>query len=381
MRGTVDVDAGTLTFQPIGLETGSHGQVPPISAAVYGDQGVTISVYNGPVTISAPSGGKKTYSANVGLRNRLAHTIGDEQGAATPLDTMGIFVFMNAGPTVTATSSACSPACTVTVANAMGARPFNLLTNQAYWHWTDQVGPFVPAGGPDTTRIRRQWTFQADTQVRAFSFDVLVSAAWPLPFESRWKVDYPADSAPHLNAEPLWKRTVTGAPTVTIASPAAGQVTLATPALGSQYFARFDSLASTTSSYLDTRVRVNAPIVVAPEISFGIDDNTRFVAAGLSSTRVGFITSSFAFIGVGTVASTTSFHTYQIRKFGADSAQLLMDGVRIESRVYTAFSVSIAALPSGCFFGGIGTGANPVSVAGNSSSWDWVIYEIGTPIP
>ena len=380
LRATVDVNAGTMTFEPGPAASIGSRQDPPISAAIYGDQGVTIRIYNSPVTVSAPSGGKKTFSANVGLRNLLSHTIGDEQGAAAPLDTMGIFVFMNAGPTVTATSSPCSPACTVTVTNAMGAQPFNLPTNQQYWHWTDQVGAFVPLGGPDTTRIRRQWVFQADTQVRAFTFDVLVSAAWPPPFETRWKVDYPADSAPNVGTEPLWKRSFVGAPTVTIASPGASNVTLVTPAGASQYFGRTDSLVSTTRAYLDTRLRVNGALL-APEVSFGIDDDTRFIAAGLSSARVGFITSAGTFIGTGTLASTTTFHTYQIRKFGADSAQLLMDGVRIESRPYTAFGPSFATLTSGFFFGGLGTGAIPTSLAGNNSSWDWVIYEIGVTIP
>ncbi len=386
LRATVDVDAGTLTFHPMPVASGSvAARTSSINPAIYGNQGVTIQVYNSPVTVSAPAGGKKTYSANVGLRNRLAHTIGDEQGAAAPLDTMGIFAFISSGPTVTSTSSACSPACTVTVTNAMGARPFNLLSNQHYWHWMDQVDAYLPLGGPDTTRIRRLWSFQADTQVRSFSFDVLVSAAWPRPFENRWKVEYPADSAPHLGAEPPWKRTASGTPTptVTLASPGAGNVTLATFAGGSQYFARFDSLASTTSAYVDTRMQVNGATLVSPEVSFGIDDDTRFVAAGVTSTRVGFITNAFAFIGTGTVVSTTTFHTYRIRKFGADSAQLLLDGnpIPIESRPYSAFGTSFANLTSGIFFGGVGVGANPVSVAGNSSSWDWLIYEIGTNTP
>jgi hypothetical protein len=130
-------------------------------------------------------------------------------------------------------------------------------------------------------------------------------------------------------------------------------------------------------------MRVNGLTLVNPEVSFGIDDNTRFVAVGMTSTRVGFVTNAFAFIGAGTVVSTTAFHTYRIRKFGADSAQLLMDGnpVPIESRPYTAFGTSFANLTAGIFFGGVGTGANPSSLAGNSSSWDWVIYELGVNTP
>lgn len=66
---------------------------------------------------------------------------------------MGIYVFVNSGPTVTATSSACSPACAVTVRNAHGRLGFVTPAPQ-YWHWNERVGAFgggndmVPVVGP-----------------------------------------------------------------------------------------------------------------------------------------------------------------------------------------------------------------------------------------
>jgi hypothetical protein len=78
LRGTVDVAAGTLTFESL-----VPGEVRP--ASIYGNQGVTVRLYNTPVTVAAsPTPGKETYTANVGLQNWLAFPIGDEQAGATP---------------------------------------------------------------------------------------------------------------------------------------------------------------------------------------------------------------------------------------------------------------------------------------------------------
>jgi hypothetical protein len=79
--------------------------------------------------------------------------------------------------------------------------------------------------------------------------------------------------------------------------------------------------------------------------------------------------------------TTTSFHTYEIRKFAADSVQLWVDGVRRVTRAYSTFSAHLTVTPHGFYFGPAGTGANPTSVLGNSSSWDYVIYEIGVTQP
>ena len=99
LRGTLDVASGTLTFEPVS-SAGTSLPGNGVSPAIYGDQGVTVRIYNSAVATSAPVAGKKTYSANVGVRNLLAYRIGDEQGAASPADTMGIFIFTNTAPVV-----------------------------------------------------------------------------------------------------------------------------------------------------------------------------------------------------------------------------------------------------------------------------------------
>jgi hypothetical protein len=380
VRGTADMVAGTLSFEPLSAPSGSrHSGTGLGPTAIYGDQGVTVRLYNSPVTITNPaSPGKKTFSAPVGLRNLLAFPIGDEQAGGVPVDTMGIYVFVTSGPTVTGTSSPCSPACTVTAQNHHGTLAFS-APNQRYWHWGERVG--AVGAGSDTTLARKTWIFEADTQVTSFRFDVLVSAAWPPPNDARWKIDYQGDSVPDTNAEPRWRRNAAGAAgTVSINDPSAGIITIAVPASARLAFLQNDSLGSATNAYIEARFRTNIPRA-APEVSFGIDDDVRFIGVGLTGTQVGFLTGTFTFLGTPVVALTTIFHVYQIRKFGADSVQLWMDGARIDSRMYTAFSASIANLAHFFYFGGAGTGFPPLSAAGNSSSWDYVIYEIGVSQP
>jgi hypothetical protein len=379
LRATVDVTAGTLTFEPLPEASLSRDHVNDAQlAAIYGDQGVTVRLYNSPVTVAASSTpGKETYTANVGLRNLLAFPIGDEQ-VGTPLDTMGIFVFVNSGPTVTATSSACSPACTVTVRNAHGALGFS-APGQQYWHWNERVGAF--GGGSDTTRARQTWVFEADTQVTDFRFDVLISAAWPPPNETRWKIDYQGDSIPDVTVEPRWTRNATGMSTITHNSPSAGILTIEVDAGARLAFYQSDSLNTTTNAYIDAIFRTNTLTMLSPEVSFGIDDQVKFIAVGISSTQAGFLTGSFTFLSGAVTETTTSFQPYQIRKFGADSVQLWINNVRRVSRLYSTLPAHLPVTPHGFYFGPAGTGANPTSLLGNSSSWDRVIYEIGATQP
>jgi hypothetical protein len=380
LRATADLVAGTLTFEPLlPVSPAQRSAERFIRAGIYGDQGVTVRIYNAPVTITNPSSpGKKTFSAPVGVRNLLGFPIGDEQAGATPTDTMGIYVFVSSGPTVTGTSSACSPACTVTVLNEHGTLAFN-AANQPYWHWNERLG--AAGGGNDTTRARRTWTFEADTQVTAFQFEVLVSAAWARPNETRWKMTYDGDSIPDLDAEPLWVRNAQGtAGTFSLNNPSPGIITINAVAGARVAFLQHDSLSTSTSAWIEARFRTNTS-TTQPEVSFGIDDDVRFMGVGATGNQVGFLTGTFVFLGTPVTVNTSTFHTYQIRKFGADSVQLLLDGARIDSRLYSAFSVSIAQLPYFFHFGSVGTGFPPASTAGNSSSWDYVTYEIGSPQP
>jgi hypothetical protein len=121
--------------------------------------------------------------------------------------------------------------------------------------------------------------------------------------------------------------------------------------------------------------------MTAPELSFGIDDQVKFIAVGVSATQAGFINSSFSFLAGSVPVTAGPFHTYQLRKFSADSVQLWIDGIHRASQAYSTLSAHLPVTPHGFYFGPAGTGANPVSPAGNSSSWDYMIYEIGATEP
>src|SRR5687767_1188759 len=105
IRGVVDLSTGTMTLEPATSSLAARRSADRINAAIYGNQGVTTRFYNSAVVTGAPVGGKKTLTANVGIRNLLPHTIGDEQVGIAPLDTIGIYGFVSAGPTVLSTTS------------------------------------------------------------------------------------------------------------------------------------------------------------------------------------------------------------------------------------------------------------------------------------
>lgn len=376
LRGTVDVIAGTLHFDAVRSSDRSRAGGP--SAAIYGDQGVTVRIYNSPVSVTPGSPGKKQYTADVGVRNLLAHPIGDEQGG-DPGHNNGIFVFITSGPTVTATSSPCSPACTVSAVNHHGTFAFTTL-GQRYWFWPEQLKAAGQLG--DTTAMRQTWTFEADTQVTAFQFEVLVSAHWPFPNDVRWKITYTGDSLPNEDAEPRWFRRSIGGGTTQTNTPSASMITLTTPAGGDLIYLRTDSLDTNSDAYIEATFAVNTATLTDPEISFGIDDGTKFIAVGASGSQAGFMTGegSLTFQSGAVALTTTSFHTYQLRKYAADSAVLYIDGARQIHTLYSALPARLTGSAHGFYFGPLGTGLGS-SVSGNSSTWDRVIYEMGVPQP
>ena len=371
LRGTVDVAAGTLTFDPISPSVGRLSPSLGVNAAIYGNQGTTVRIYNSVVVKSAPVLGKKTYSANVGLRNLLSYAIGDEQASLLPPDTLGIFVFVNSGPTVGATSSACSPACTVTVKNAHGQLAFNAPL-QSYWYWPDRLD--AVNGLRDTTLVRKTWVFEADTQVTAFTFDVLVSAPWVAPIETRWKVDYEGDSLPDTQSEPRWRLRKSGNGTH---SATGGVLTVNPGPSGAEIsFYRRDSLAGTTSAYMEGLIRYTGVTGRTSTARLVIDDSTRFVAFGINGSQVGFIDANNAFLGTPFVMNTiAAYHTYQLRKYAADSAVFLVDGTRRGGITYGTFSTTQYLGTAPLLQFGIAGPDNSVAL------WDYVVYEIGTPSP
>lgn len=378
LRATMDVATGTLTFTPVS-PTGSSLAGSGISAAIYGDQGINVRLYNSAVVTSAPVGGKKTFSADVGVRNLLAYRVGDEQGAVAPADTMGVYVFMNTPPFVTGTSSPCS--CSITVKNPQGTLSFT-AANQTYWYWPEIIGAYN--GGADTTRARRSWVFEADTQVTHFSFDVLVSAAWPTPNDTTWRVEYPADSLPDTQAEPRWRKLGGGTASATLVG---GHLALTNPAAtDSSFYYRGDSITTGMNALLEARFRLdNGGLRAKPQAGIVIDDGVKMIGVFMSdsgkgsSRTIGFVksTGGAAFIGTAgtldTLVSLTS-RTIQVRKYRADSAIVYIDGVR-------RLSIAYASLPATRGTASFMFGARSPGGSGNTSTWEDVVYQIGRATP
>jgi hypothetical protein len=370
MRGTGDFVNGTLTFESIAPASSGYSGAPDFSAGIYGAQGTTVRIYNSAVVVTNPSSpGKKTFSANVGVRNLLAFKVGDEQSGAAP-DTMGIFVFVSSGPTVRTTSSSC-PSCTVTVKNGHGQLTFTAPL-QRYWYWPDRLD--AVNGTRDTTLVRKAWVFEADTQVTTFGFDVLVSAAWSAPNETRWKVDYEGDSLPESQSEPKWTlQSVVGTHT------AASGVLHLVPGLPTNQlnFFRRDSVRTAMNAYVEASVKYTGIGVLSASPHFGVDDAVKNVALGMNATTVGFVSVNNTFIGTTFAMNTTSgFHVYQLRKYAADSAVFFVDGTRHGVLSYATFSASASGASAPVVaFGHTSAGLT------ESSDWDYVVYEIGSPFP
>lgn len=379
LRGTLDVASGTLTFDPVSA-SGTSLAGSGVNAAMYGEQGVTVRIYNSAVVTSAPVGGKKTYAANVGVRNLLAYRIGDEQGGLAPADTMGIYIFTNTAPVVSGTSSPC--ACTVTVRNPTGSRPFTSLTNQPYWYWPELVGP--ANGGADTTLLRKQWVFEADTQVTRFSFDVLVSAAWPAPNENVWTVQYSADSLPDTQAEPRWRKFGTSKVTAVIAGTTL-QLDLQR-SKDSIMYVRRDSVSSTADALIEATFRLDSGGGSAsPQAGIAIDDKSRYIAlfvsdtVGTTAARVGFLAPGGGFVaGASDIVAVHAMHKYRFQKYGADSVVAFVDGTRRFKAAYNSLPPTRAAgaLPSSFAFGIAQT-----SSRNTTTTWSAVSYQIGQATP
>jgi hypothetical protein len=364
VQGTIDLRTGALEFTPLPAVSASP---LGLSRAVYGDQNVLTRLYNTAVAVDSVSvPGTRTWSGNVGLQNLTSHFIGDEQTGATPTEIMGVFVFFNSTPTVT--SPIPCPGCTVTINQSDGSGNFT-APGQRYSWWGERI-----AAG-DTTRTRKLWSFSAPSQVRTFSFTVLVGAAWPAPDETRWKVTLNNDSIPDTQEEPRWRRQTLG--TGNSAAAAGGNLTLTTTSTtGELDFYRRDSLAANTSAYIEARMSSTVTTAAAAPI-LAIDDGNKFMAVAAGSATAWFADTSRAYLAGTPVAVTTgAMNVYQLRKYGADSIVFYLNGARAGRFTYSALPNT--GYPGAAPLQAFGQRARGVTV---TSTWDYVVYEIGSAVP
>jgi hypothetical protein len=356
VRGTVDLDRGTLEFSAI-----APAGIPGFAPAIYGDQNVNVRLYNSPVVLDS-SGTIWRWTANVGVRNMRDHFVGDEEIALAPLDTMGLFVFFTQEPVA---RQPCGE-CFARIANHHGTMSFD-QPNQKYFHWPERLDPIGSLAG-DTTRIRRTWVFETSPGVRSFSFNVLVSAAWPAPYETRWRVEYTADALPTSSSQ-VWKFEGTGGN----ASASGGSLLLRGKFFGLYY--RRDPIAPSQNAYVHSVARFSGG-GSRPEIGLILSDRVKLIGLGIANGSVGLITSTGTFVAGTVTALGSGSHEFQLRKYAADSAVYYVDGVRQGRATYASLSPDTFT-PA---FASVAFGGLPTS-DGSNSTWDSVIYEIGVPSP
>jgi len=377
VEGQVDAN-GKVTFRPVGSASARLG--PGVSASVYGTQGVNVLLYATPTVITTV-GLNTTWTFNVGIQNLLAYPIGASQAGPVPSDTLGLYVAIISGPT--ATTGDCI-ACVVSFHQA-GTGTFT-AARQPYVYWHDRLT--AHGGGKDTTTVRLPFTFTASKSLTGFRFTMIVGAAWPPPQQTVWSAYYNAatDSQPDLHGKPPWKRTFMAFPGGTAGSESWGSGALTLSGSGGQniYFYRADSLAAATPAVIEANMQVsgNGMRQTLPEVVFGLADDARKLAmVGLSQNRVGFVrfapsflpTWGFISTSLSAPASPSSPHTYQLRKFGADSVVLYVDGVHTLATTYASLPQAPLLLPitSTAIFG---TGS--ISQKAHSD-WFHVTYTIG----
>lgn len=359
LRGVVDLERGTLEFTPI--PPIAPNALPGFSPAIYGDQNVNVRLYNSPVAVDSSTTTWR-WTANVGVRNLRPHPIGDEETSVTPLDTMGLFVFFVQEPIL---GQPCS-GCFARIANFHGTMSFD-APQRKYFHWAERLNEVGSALG-DTTRSRRTWTFETSAGVRAFSFTVLVSAAWPAPHDTRWRVEYTADALPG-NAAPAWKLHGIGGNT----SVSGGSLQLRGRFSGLYY--RRDPIAPAQHAYVHSVMRFSGG-GSQPEAGLVLSDRVKLIGLGVANGVVGLISNAGTFLPGTASALGNGVHEFQLRKYAADSAVFFVDGTRRGAVPYASLSADTFTPPlSSVAFGGLPTSD------GSNSTWDSVIYEIGVASP
>lgn len=399
IQGIVNGATGTVTFEPVGAPPTAR-RIPGFSAAVYGTQNVDVRLYATPLIVdSTTDPGWKTWSFRLGVRNYLDYPIGSNQASAQPRDTSGIFAVLVSGPTVTRTSGACPAPCAVTVGGTDGVGNF-VAPGQPYLYWPERLAAKQPVAGADTTSTRRLLSFTTPAAVTSFRFALLVRAAWPPPHDSSWSVYYNAatDSLPDAAAEPRWKRQ-----TITAfgrqpgsASWAPGGLMLTARNGQNIYLYRSDSLAANEPAYIEAQFKLNGKSKQTDaENVFGLQDDTHLLAVGITDGEAGFvrltpttisilgfvITLRFQWDFVGPTHSlgkngAQQLHTYRLRKFGADSASLEIDGVRALTLRGSQLPAASDLLPGATTLFGVSSESGDAK-----TTWSSVAYGLGVDQP
>jgi hypothetical protein len=398
----VHVDAEHRTVSVQAQEP--DGNVPAgVSARFYGRS----TQIEHSFTFVAPTdmgNGEAMYHLPDRIGNLLANAIGTNSphtAPAYPEDTMGVYVYLSIPPyNLTCGQPA---TCSVSMDSADGAYPFfeSHGLPQPYMYFKTILEPgvfgersrnFSNQSGIGGVDYFRTFNFHTTGSVSNFNFGIAVSA--PVLNDSRFKVFYVADSLPnridlqHLRSKPDWRVLVS--PTSgswVISSP--GNLRIAsTPVLFTEKdtieFFRSDSLRDSQDGYIDASMSASTLGTGSlPAVFLGMQDQSKAIILGISSTLTGFATCNGAFVGTP-VPTDPSRTTWRVAKYGTDSADIYSpDNSNIPLvRVDRSLLPATCAKPPGgydrfFFFGNV---TQPLGTTA-TSNWQSVNYEIGANQP
>ena len=229
--------------------------------------------------------GTRRFEAQVGIRNLLAHVIGDEQAGAAPPDTMGIFVFFISGPVVTAPSPCAG--CQITLSSQHGERMVTAAEPEVL-----PLAGASRAGG----RARRHHALAHDValrcQCRRHRVPVRGVGQRAVARAGRDAVEGRVPGG--LGSGERHRAQVARAADRRLACRGRGRLTITG---GPRNFYRRDSIATTGRAYIQATMRYTGSSTTLAEPWLAIDDGARLIALGMRSGAVGFVTASREFSG------------------------------------------------------------------------------------
>jgi hypothetical protein len=380
--GTINGDSMTATFTPVVGGPSRSGDV--ISPAIYGNQGVTVTVKGTVLSQTFYPPDSVVWQVRINLRNLLTNAIGTNYAGSTPLDSAGVFAFFLSNPTITLPAGC---GCTVSIDNPAGVG--NFTTPGQHYFWYNSI-PTAVQGAPGTdTTANEIWIFKANKSIaHAFIFVLMVDAMWAPPGETSWTVMYNGltDSLPFTLAEPRWKgahfQNIVGNPRATVTWSPTGLVIASSNNNRDTAVTRHDSLG-TLPAVMDVTLNQTAAGNARVAAVFGFVEpggaGRRYMVAGLKGKTLGFaVMDSTTGIWTDTLATlpfdNTKPHTIRIRKIVVPSpqAELCLDGNIAVILPYASFPVTPARLNGeSAFFGLQGRGG------GASVTYTSVTYTIG----
>lgn len=376
LRGTVRED-GTVLLESMdpSIQVGDGA-----SGAIYGNQNVTAKVTTSAFNMST-NGGTKTWTFKLAVHNLLNYPVGSIDGAATPWDTVGMYVFFPTAPTAVSPSP-CS-GCAISILNTQGSANFT-APNQLYYWYHDRLAAKGQPG--DSTKDIPTWTFTAPSKVNSFRFTVILSSPWPRGIvggDTTWSVFYnpTSDSFPTTNASPRWKPV--GVNYGGDSSIASGTLQLSAKhganannflcvvfhvcnnVSQDMFYFRSDNLSRTENAFIEAKIALTNGNNSNPVAVIALADSVKFVGLGIANGMIGFVTFNssslnWEWLAGGTLPMSTSGpHTYRVGKFNSTIATVYVDGVERFSQtnlpdnflIGSASTVGAQASRASSFFG------------------------------